>query len=103
MFMCCIRYSSKLGEQLADLHLYNKRQIEKQNKEQQTVGNVCVFFFIAFMEIFLVLLLFIIISVFKKGKGPGQSEVETANRFGFHVNTCCGYIPQVSTSALYAV
>jgi len=48
-------------------------------------------------------LLFIIISVFKKGKGPGQSEVETANRFGFHVNTCCGYIPQVSISALYAV
>ncbi|XP_039542104.1 ketosamine-3-kinase-like isoform X2 [Pimephales promelas] len=61
------KYSSKLGEQLADLHLYNKRQIEKQNKEQQTVG-----------------------------KGPGQSEVETANRFGFHVNTCCGYIPQVN-------
>jgi len=50
MFMCC-RYSSKLGEQLADLHLYNKRQIEKQNKEQQTVGNVLIFNF-AFMEIF---------------------------------------------------
>ncbi|ROL53087.1 Ketosamine-3-kinase [Anabarilius grahami] len=61
------KYSSKLGEQLADLHLYNKRQIEQQNKEQQTVG-----------------------------KGSGQSEVEIANRFGFHVNTCCGYIPQVN-------
>ncbi|XDV13710.1 hypothetical protein PO909_002068 [Leuciscus waleckii] len=61
------KYSSELGERLADLHLYNMRQIEKQNKEQQTVG-----------------------------KGPGQSEVETANRFGFHVNTCCGYIPQVN-------
>lgn len=32
------KYSSKLGEQLADLHLHNKRQIEKQSKEQQTVG-----------------------------------------------------------------
>lgn len=34
------RYSKKLGEQLADLHLHNKRQMEKQEREQQTVGNV---------------------------------------------------------------
>lgn len=61
------KYSSKLGEQLADLHLYNKRQIEKQNKEQQTVG-----------------------------KGSGTSEVQITNKFGFHVATCCGYIPQVN-------
>jgi len=61
------------------------------------------FLFCIYGDFFLVRLLFIIISVFNKGKGPGQSEVETANRFGFHVNTCCGYIPQVSTSALYAV
>ncbi|XP_051572455.1 ketosamine-3-kinase-like [Myxocyprinus asiaticus] len=61
------RYSAKLGGQLADLHLYNKRQIEKQNKEQQTVG-----------------------------KGSGQSEIATVNKFGFHVATCCGYIPQVN-------
>lgn len=31
------KYSKQLGEQLADLHLHNKRQMEKQNKEQQTV------------------------------------------------------------------
>ncbi|XP_016146395.1 ketosamine-3-kinase [Sinocyclocheilus grahami] len=61
------KYSSKLGEQLADLHLYNKKQTEKQNKEQQTVG-----------------------------KGSGTSEIQLANKFGFHVATCCGYIPQVN-------
>lgn len=61
------KYSSKLGEQLADLHLDNKKQIENQNKEQQTVG-----------------------------KGSGTSEVQITNKFGFHVNTCCGYIPQVN-------
>lgn len=33
------RHSKHLGEQLADLHLHNKRQMEKLNKEQQTVGN----------------------------------------------------------------
>lgn len=33
------RYSKHLGEQLADLHVHNKRQLEKLNKEQQTVGN----------------------------------------------------------------
>lgn len=38
------KYSSKLGEQLADLHLHNKRQIEKQSKEQQTVGNAILSF-----------------------------------------------------------
>lgn len=32
------KHSRLLGEQLADLHLYNKRQLEKLNKEQQTVG-----------------------------------------------------------------
>lgn len=34
------RYSKKLGEQLADLHLHNKKQMEKQEREQQTVGNL---------------------------------------------------------------
>lgn len=61
------KYSAKLGDQLADLHLYNKRQIEKENKEQQTVG-----------------------------KGSGQSEIGAVNKFGFHVTTCCGYLPQVN-------
>ncbi|KAM6904458.1 ketosamine-3-kinase [Xenentodon cancila] len=59
------KYSKDLGEQLADLHLYNKKQIEKENKEQQTVG-----------------------------KGAGQSEVAAVHKFGFGVTTCCGYLPQ---------
>ncbi|XP_029913584.1 ketosamine-3-kinase [Myripristis murdjan] len=59
------KYSKQLGEQLADLHLHNKRQLDKQNKEQKTVG-----------------------------KGAGQSEMPVAEKYGFHVTTCCGYIPQ---------
>ncbi|XP_061567662.1 ketosamine-3-kinase [Cololabis saira] len=61
------KYTKGLGEQLADLHLHNKKQIEKENKEQQTVG-----------------------------KGAGQSEVAAVQRFGFDVPTCCGYLPQVN-------
>ncbi|KAM4598662.1 ketosamine-3-kinase isoform 2-T4 [Polymixia lowei] len=59
------KYSKQLGEHLADLHLHNKRQLDKQDKEQQTVG-----------------------------KGAGQSEVPVIENFGFHVPTCCGYLPQ---------
>ncbi|KAF7659952.1 hypothetical protein LDENG_00290550 [Lucifuga dentata] len=59
------KHSEHLGEQLADLHLHNKRQLEKQNKEQQTVG-----------------------------KGAGQSEVPVVEKYGFGITTCCGYIPQ---------
>lgn len=33
------RYSKQLGEQLADMHCHNKRQLENLDKEQQTVGN----------------------------------------------------------------
>ncbi|XP_034046921.1 ketosamine-3-kinase [Thalassophryne amazonica] len=58
------KYSTHLGEQMANLHLYNKRQLEKQTKEQQTVG-----------------------------KGAGRSEVNVAEKFGFSVTTCCGYLP----------
>ncbi|XP_076866240.1 ketosamine-3-kinase isoform X1 [Brachyhypopomus gauderio] len=61
------RYSAQLGEQLADLHLHNKRQKEKRDKGEQTIG-----------------------------KGSGQSEVPVVDQFGFHVMTCCGYIPQVN-------
>ncbi|XP_061830392.1 ketosamine-3-kinase-like isoform X2 [Nerophis lumbriciformis] len=32
------KYSKQLGDQLAELHLHNKRQLEKVSKEQQTVG-----------------------------------------------------------------
>lgn len=91
MFFCLCRYSTKLGEQLANLHLHNKRQMEKQKKEMQTVGNVfkydhfsCVIGLSFFKCVFCVF----------KGKGLEQSEV--VNKFGFHVATCCGYIPQVS-------
>ncbi|KAM9780570.1 ketosamine-3-kinase [Neosynchiropus ocellatus] len=59
------KYSKQLGEQLADLHLHNKQQLEKNNKEQQTVG-----------------------------KGAGQLEDNCVDKFGFPVTTCCGYIPQ---------
>uniref|UniRef100_H3CYK3 protein-ribulosamine 3-kinase n=1 Tax=Tetraodon nigroviridis TaxID=99883 RepID=H3CYK3_TETNG len=59
------KYSKDLGEQLADLHLHNKRQLEKLNKAQQTVG-----------------------------KGTGHSEMAAVERFGFSVATCCGYLPQ---------
>lgn len=59
------KYSKQLGAQLADLHTHNKKQLEKLNKEQQTVG-----------------------------KGAGQSEVEPVERFGFRVPTCCGYLAQ---------
>uniref|UniRef100_A0A3P8S839 protein-ribulosamine 3-kinase n=1 Tax=Amphiprion percula TaxID=161767 RepID=A0A3P8S839_AMPPE len=61
------KYSKQLGGQLADMHLHNKRQLEKLDKEQQTVG-----------------------------KGAGQSEVTVVEKFGFDGATCCGYIPQVN-------
>ncbi|XP_053707368.1 ketosamine-3-kinase [Synchiropus splendidus] len=59
------KYSKQLGEQLADLHLHNKQQMEKINKEQQTVG-----------------------------RGAGQLEDNYVDKFGFPVPTCCGYLPQ---------
>ncbi|KAM8845165.1 ketosamine-3-kinase [Spinachia spinachia] len=59
------KYSKQLGEQLADLHVHNKRQLEKIHKEQQTVG-----------------------------KGAGQMEVAVVEKFGFSVPTCCGYLSQ---------
>lgn len=60
-----VKFSQHLGESLADMHLYNQRQRDKQNKEQQTIG-----------------------------KGAHQSEVCIIEQFGFHVPTCCGYLPQ---------
>ncbi|CAN9505640.1 unnamed protein product [Ophioblennius macclurei] len=59
------KYSKHLGEQLADLHLHNKRLMEKVSEEQQTVG-----------------------------KGSGQSDTAVVEKFGFSVTTCCGYLPQ---------
>ncbi|KAK5913972.1 hypothetical protein CgunFtcFv8_008447 [Champsocephalus gunnari] len=59
------KYSKHLGEQLANLHVHNKRQLDTLNKEQQTVG-----------------------------KGAGQMEVAVVDTFGFSLPTCCGYLPQ---------
>ncbi|XP_073463117.1 ketosamine-3-kinase-like [Aquarana catesbeiana] len=58
------RHSAKLGEQLADLHLHNQRLRDKLTQESGTVG-----------------------------KGSGQSELQYVDRFGFHIATCCGYLP----------
>ncbi|XP_053309349.1 ketosamine-3-kinase [Spea bombifrons] len=61
------RYSAKLGEQMADLHLHNQGLRHKLSKEGGTIG-----------------------------KGPGQSDLQYVDKFGFHTVTCCGYIPQVN-------
>nr|XP_028572941.1 fructosamine-3-kinase-like [Podarcis muralis] len=61
------KYSAKLGEQVADLHLYNQKLGEKIKKEENTVG-----------------------------KGAGQTEPHHVDKFGFHNVTCCGYIAQVN-------
>ncbi|XP_028842237.1 ketosamine-3-kinase [Denticeps clupeoides] len=61
------KYLAQLGEHLADLHLHNQRLKEKQSTEMQTIG-----------------------------KGSGQSDIPVIDKFGFHVKTCCGYLPQVN-------
>ncbi|NWR76453.1 FN3K kinase, partial [Centropus unirufus] len=61
------KYSSKLGEQIADLHLYNQKLGEKLRKEGNTIG-----------------------------KGASHSQSQYVAQFGFHTATCCGYIPQVN-------
>ncbi|XP_003786080.1 ketosamine-3-kinase [Otolemur garnettii] len=60
-------YAAKLGAQLADLHLYNKKLGEKLLKEAGTVG-----------------------------KGSAQTDQPFVDQFGFDVVTCCGYLPQVN-------
>lgn len=40
LFSSPSRYSAKLGEQMADLHLYNKENGEKLRKKEQTIGTV---------------------------------------------------------------
>ncbi|XP_072259695.1 ketosamine-3-kinase-like [Pyxicephalus adspersus] len=61
------RQSAKLGENLADLHLHNQRLRDKLTKQSRTVG-----------------------------EGPGQSDLQYVDKFGFHTVTCCGYIPLVN-------
>nr|BAT46493.1 fructosamine 3 kinase related protein [Tokudaia muenninki] len=60
-------HAAKLGTQLADLHLENKRLGERLQKEAGTVG-----------------------------KGGAQAERQYVDQFGFDVVTCCGYLPQVN-------
>ncbi|XP_030062815.1 ketosamine-3-kinase-like isoform X1 [Microcaecilia unicolor] len=61
-------YAAVLGEQLADLHLHNQKLGRKLWKERATIG-----------------------------KHRNNSEdVLFVDQFGFHVVTCCGYIPQVN-------
>ncbi|XP_037666551.1 fructosamine-3-kinase isoform X3 [Choloepus didactylus] len=60
-------HASKLGEQMADLHLYNQKLSEKSKKEQNTVG-----------------------------WRAGGAEPQHVSKFGFHMVTCCGFIPQVN-------
>uniref|UniRef100_A0A8D0EAT6 protein-ribulosamine 3-kinase n=1 Tax=Salvator merianae TaxID=96440 RepID=A0A8D0EAT6_SALMN len=61
------KYSARLGEQIADLHLYNQKLGEKLKKEENTVG-----------------------------KGAGGTGPLYVDSFGFHTVTCCGYITQVN-------
>ncbi|XP_039332651.1 ketosamine-3-kinase isoform X1 [Saimiri boliviensis] len=60
-------HAAKLGAQLADLHLENKKHGETLLREAGTVG-----------------------------RGGGQEERPFVDRFGFDVVTCCGYLPQVN-------
>eukprot|EP00069_Balaena_mysticetus_P017912 bmy_02213T0 len=82
-------HAAKLGTQLADLHLDNKRLGETLQKEAGTVG----------------------MAVGPRdpprgrhlasmGKGGGQVERPFVDQFGFDVVTCCGYLPQVSDTTI---
>ncbi|PNJ87513.1 FN3KRP isoform 6, partial [Pongo abelii] len=58
-------HAAKLGAQLADLHLDNKKHGEMLLKEAGTVG-----------------------------RGGRREERPFVDQFGFDVVTCCGYLPQ---------
>ncbi|KAM7069593.1 fructosamine-3-kinase isoform 3-T3 [Molossus nigricans] len=59
--------ASKLGDQVADLHLYNQKLRDKLREEENTVG--------------------------RRAEG---AELQHVTKFGFHAVTCCGFIPQVN-------
>nr|KAF6415699.1 fructosamine 3 kinase related protein [Molossus molossus] len=67
-------HAAKLGAQLADLHLENKKLGEALQKEAGRVG-----------------------------RGGGQAERPFIDQFGFDVVTCCGYLPQVSNASILAL
>ncbi|EGW13207.1 fructosamine-3-kinase [Cricetulus griseus] len=59
--------ASKLGDQMADLHLYNQKLREKSKARENTVGY-----------------------------GAEGAEPQGVTKFGFNTVTCCGFIPQVN-------
>ncbi|VFV26973.1 fructosamine-3-kinase-like isoform [Lynx pardinus] len=59
--------ASKLGDQMADLHLYNQKLRDKLKEEENTVG-----------------------------RRTECAEPQYVSKFGFHTVTCCGFIPQVN-------
>ncbi|XP_060027672.1 ketosamine-3-kinase isoform X1 [Erinaceus europaeus] len=67
-------HAAKLGSQLAELHLHNKKLGDALQKEASTVDKV--------------------VSLLRKG--GGQVELPFVEQFGFDVVTCCGYLPQVN-------
>ncbi|OBS71001.1 hypothetical protein A6R68_00498 [Neotoma lepida] len=65
--------ASKLGDQMADLHLYNQKLREKSKARENTVG--C---------------------------GAEGAEPQGVTKFGFNTVTCCGFIPQVKIPDLFS-
>ncbi|XP_008585009.1 PREDICTED: fructosamine-3-kinase [Galeopterus variegatus] len=59
--------ASKLGDQMADLHLYNQKLSKKMKEGENTVG--------------------------QRAEG---GEPQYVTKFGFHTVTYCGFIPQVN-------
>ncbi|XP_036159731.1 fructosamine-3-kinase isoform X2 [Myotis myotis] len=62
----------RLGEQVADLHLYNQKLGDKLREEANTVG-----------------------------RRAEDAEPQHVTKFGFHTVTCCGFIPQVKIPDLF--
>ncbi|XP_055448648.1 fructosamine-3-kinase isoform X3 [Psammomys obesus] len=65
--------ASKLGDQMAELHLYNQKLREKAKARESTVG--C---------------------------GADSAEPQGVSKFGFSTVTCCGFIPQVKIPDLFS-
>ncbi|KAH0629560.1 hypothetical protein JD844_011714 [Phrynosoma platyrhinos] len=91
------KYSSKLGEQVADLHLYNQKLGEKLKKEENRVGkvlwrnkNIC-----CHTCVLNLINLFYLTGI-GAGLFAGLTEPHYVDKFGFHTVTCCGYISQVN-------
>ncbi|XP_011371951.1 fructosamine-3-kinase isoform X3 [Pteropus vampyrus] len=62
-----LEQASKLGDQVAELHLHNQKLRDKLREQESTVG--------------------------RRAEGAVPQHVA---KFGFHTVTCCGFIPQVN-------